>query len=416
MRRCRAACGALHDGTLAIMVGGDAAARSSGRGRLLEAMGKSDHRRPGRSARAMRSRRSTTTSRRPAWRPPARRRSSPRDSASIRACWSTCSTSRPDEQFDRSEDEALHPVRQLRLRLLHGADGQGSAHRRRPRRASSTSMHDGARAAAELWAGGFGCARQERPTTPKSIASCPNEARRRMGGYRAWHGSSTPRGPDGADREIGDAQGHGEAPDRADARGEGEGRRARRLHRARADHLLPALADRGRGRARQLLRARDARAGDPAAVRRGEEARHRLLSRLRRTGRRRTAASAASTPRSWSIGPAAIIGKYRKVHLPGPCRAAARPRAPASREALFRAGQPRLPGVARLRRRHGHVHLQRPALARDLSRHGPAGRRDGHARLQHALRPHRPHGHRQPDAVPQPSVDAGRRLPELRPG
>mgnify|MGYP006152009601 CR=1 FL=1 len=32
----------------------------------------------------------------------------------------------------------------------------------------------------------------------------------------------------------------------------------------------------------------------------------------------------------------------------------------------------------------GHGHLQRPPLARDLSRHGPAGRRDDHDRLQHA--------------------------------
>ena len=42
--------------------------------------------------------------------------------------------------------------------------------------------------------------------------------------------------------------------------------------------------------------------------------------------------------------------------------------------------------VWRMHRRHPrHVHLQRPALARDLPRHGAAGRRDDRARLQHAV-------------------------------
>ena len=68
----------------------------------------------------------------------------------------------------------------------------------------------------------------------------------------------------------------------------------------------------------------------------------------------------------------------------GPCRARAAAPVPASREALLRGRQSRLPGGEGVRRQHGHVHLQRPPLARDLSRHGPAERRDGAAGLQHA--------------------------------
>ena len=164
----------------------------------------------------------------------------------------------------------------------------------------------------------------------------------------------------------------------------GTRRRAGRVHRAGADDLLPALADRGRGRARQLLRARDAGPGNAAAVRRGKEARHRLLSRLRRTGRGRRPQAPLQ-----HLDPGRRIRQHHRQVPQGasarPCRAAAGPHPPASGEALFRTGQLRLQGLARLRRRHGHVHLQRPPLARDLSRHGPSGRRDGHAWLQHAL-------------------------------
>ena len=67
-----------------------------------------------------------------------------------------------------------------------------------------------------------------------------------------------------------------------------------------------------------------------------------------------------------------------------PCRARAVARLPAPREALLRGGRSRLPGVARLRRDRRHVHLQRPALAGDLSRDGAPGRGDDPARLQHA--------------------------------
>ncbi len=88
-----------------------------------------------------------------------------------------------------------------------------------------------------------------------------------------------------------------------------------------------------------------------------------------------------------------IVGKYRKVHLPGhsefdPQRSFQhRPAAqlPAPGEALFRAGRPRLSGVADSWRHFGHVHLQRPPLAGDLSGHGAAGRGVDRARLQYAV-------------------------------
>ena len=76
----------------------------------------------------------------------------------------------------------------------------------------------------------------------------------------------------------------GVAAARADARGQGARQRHRGLPRARADHLLSALVDGGRRRDRQLLRARNAEPGDAAAVRGRAIARHRLLSRLCRTG------------------------------------------------------------------------------------------------------------------------------------
>ena len=63
--------------------------------------------------------------------------------------------------------------------------------------------------------------------------------------------------------------------------------RSRRVPRAGADDVLPALVRRRRRRVRPVLRDRDAGAGDPAAVRRGEAARHRVLSRVRRAHRAR---------------------------------------------------------------------------------------------------------------------------------
>ena len=62
-----------------------------------------------------------------------------------------------------------------------------------------------------------------------------------------------------------------------------------------------------------------------------------------------------------------------------------RARLPASGEALLRAGRSRLQRLARAWRYHRHGGLQRPPLAGDLSRDGPARRRDGADRLQHAV-------------------------------
>jgi predicted amidohydrolase len=79
-----------------------------------------------------------------------------------------------------------------------------------------------------------------------------------------------------------------------------------------------------------------------------------------------------------------LVGKYRKVHLPGHAEHEPWRPLPASREALLRRGRPRVPGLARPGRRARHVHLQRPPLAGDLPGDGAPGRRDDPARLQHA--------------------------------
>ncbi len=206
---------------------------------------------------------------------------------------------------------------------------------------------------------------------------------------RRWHALFTRRGgADGADRQIGDPQGHRRKADRADARGSGQGPELVVLTETCAHHLLPALADRGRGGTRQLLREGDARPGDAAAVRRGEKARRRFLSGLRRTGRSKTAASAASTPRSSSTAPAPSSANTARCT----CRASPKPQ-PRDHQHLekryFEPGNLGFKRLARFWRRHGHVHLQRPPLARNLPRHGPSAGRDGHAWLQHALQPHR---------------------------
>ena len=96
----------------------------------------------------------------------------------------------------------------------------------------------------------------------------------------------------------------------------------------------------------------------------------------------------ASTPRSWSGRTAAPIGKYRKVHLPGHAEHRPDGALPASREEVLRGRRSRLQRLEDVQgRRHRRpVHLQRPALARDVPRHGAEGRRDGGAGLQHADR------------------------------
>ena len=102
------------------------------------------------------------------------------------------------------------------------------------------------------------------------------------------------------------ARGRGRAPGRAAARGPRARREVRRLSRARAHHLLPALLDGGPGRGRPaVLRADDAESRDVQPLFDWRATlRHRLLPRLCRADARRRAARGASTPRSWS-GPTA---------------------------------------------------------------------------------------------------------------
>ena len=150
------------------------------------------------------------------------------------------------------------------------------------------------------------------------------------------------------------------------------------------DHFLSALADRRRGRARSLVRTGHAGAGQRSrcSTKRRNSA-SASISAMRRSSWRRVP-SGASTPSILVDRNGDIIGKYRKVHLPGH----AEPQPDRTHQHLekryFEPGNLGFGGVARLRRRHRHVHLQRPALARDLPGHGPAGGRDGAARLQHA--------------------------------
>ena len=98
----------------------------------------------------------------------------------------------------------------------------------------------------------------------------------------------------------------------------------------------------------------------------------------------------------------------------GPFGVRYRARLPASGEALLRARRSRLQRLAHARRHPRHGDLQRSPLAGDLSRDGPARRRDGADRLQHAFGQCREErGGAGEAAVPQSPVRAGRRLPEL---
>jgi Predicted amidohydrolase len=88
------------------------------------------------------------------------------------------------------------------------------------------------------------------------------------------------------------------------------------------------------------------------------------------------------------VGPdGRIVGKYRKVHLPG--HAEHRPEAPYQHleKKYFEVGNLGFNVWKMFKETHRRpVHLQRPALARDVPRHGAEGRRDGGAGLQHAER------------------------------
>ena len=97
-----------------------------------------------------------------------------------------------------------------------------------------------------------------------------------------------------------------------------------------------------------------------------------------------TPTAITSTPRFWSIA----TDDRRQVSQGAsarPFRVRSAARLPAPGEALFRARRSRLPGLAHDGRHRRHVHLQRPALARDLSGHGTARRGADRARLQHAV-------------------------------
>ena len=82
---------------------------------------------------------------------------------------------------------------------------------------------------------------------------------------------------------------------------------------------------------------------------------------------------------------AKIVGKYRKVHLPGHSEFDTERAFQHLEKRYFEPGDTGFRGVAHDGRHLRHGDLQRPALAGDLSRDGPARRGDDPARLQHAL-------------------------------
>ena len=107
------------------------------------------------------------------------------------------------------------------------------------------------------------------------------------------------------------------AADRPSARGQAHGLRAGGVSRARAHDVLSALVDDRPGGGRFLLRARDAVQRDGAAVQRGQAARHGFLPGLRRARQRRAARIRHFNTSILVERDGTIVGKYRKVHLPG---------------------------------------------------------------------------------------------------
>ena len=80
-----------------------------------------------------------------------------------------------------------------------------------------------------------------------------------------------------------------------------------------------------------------------------------------------------------------IIGKYRKVHLPGHSEYDPERTHQHLEKRYFEPGDLGFPVWAQSGRLDGDDDLQRSSLARSLSRDGAPGRRADHARLQHAV-------------------------------
>ena len=136
----------------------------------------------------------------------------------------------------------------------------------------------------------------------------------------------------------------GQAHARAAAPGGRARLRPRRLSRAGADYLLPALVDDDQDEIDALLRARDAGHETRAAVRRGAAAGHRLLSGLCRA---RPARSGRASLQHLDPGRRRRQDRrqYRKIHLPGhaehePWRAFQH-----LEKRYFEVGRPRLSGL-----------------------------------------------------------------------
>ena len=180
----------------------------------------------------------------------------------------------------------------------------------------------------------------------------------------------------------------------------------------RADGVLSALVDRRRAGAGRLVRTRDARSGNAAAVRRSRASGDRLSSRICRAGRGRRAANAASTPACWWTRTGRIISRHRKIHLPG--HSEHRPGNPFQNleKRYFEVGNLPFSTVAGLWRSRGPVHLQRPPLVRDVSAAGTEGGRAGAVGLQHAGPYSRASAARPAGRLSSSALHAGRRVSE----
>ena len=214
-------------------------------------------------------------------------------------------------------------------------------------------------------------------------------------------------GPDPARRQP---RRRGQAHDRAAAPGRRARLRARRLPRAGADDLLPALVDDRPGGDRQLLRARDAVATRPrrCSTRRSGSASASIWALPSSSGAAR--GRAASTPRSWSTARARSSATTARSICPA--TPSTSPGAPSStwRSATSRSATWASACGARMDANIGMCICNDRRWPETYRVMGLQDVEMVAARLQHAAPQPAGARPRPPERVPQPAVHAGRRL------